>query len=263
MSTQATGSTDLNWLPSDAEEQLSLGFRIISNAYKTRVQSLEAESRALKHQLDDKLVALTALQKKHSSLEVEMIEMQQRAAQLTEENKQLICTVRKLQKDIQRLESLKQAVLHSIQSEERDDDSRSASQLYLSGEYLQTAAPLTMQDINGEPATSNDPYSRFTRNQDLGVPQTPDVSSAMGLSTPSCGLKADESSEVDSRGKAFFRQCRTKLGADAFQKFLGLVKKLNGCSLRERETIMEAIRDIHGTENADLFEEFKILTERK
>eukprot|EP00923_Selenidium_pygospionis_P029466 GHVN01052564.1.p3 GENE.GHVN01052564.1~~GHVN01052564.1.p3 ORF type:complete len:198 (-),score=26.37 GHVN01052564.1:1625-2218(-) len=180
-SCSSTGSTDLNWLPSDAEEQLSLGFRIISNAYKTRVQSLEAESRGLKHQLEDKANALTALQKKHSSLEVEMIEIHQRASQLGEENKSLINTVKKLHRDIQRLESLKQAVLNSIQSEERDDESR----MYLTGDYLQTAAPLTMQDLNGE--HSADAYTRFTRHQDLGFPSTPDVSNKLGISSSSVG----------------------------------------------------------------------------
>eukprot|EP01068_Selenidium_serpulae_P010236 Selendium_serpulae@DN5411_c1_g1_i7.p1 len=199
MSNTTNGSTDLNWLPSDAEEQLSLGFRIISNAYKTRVQALEGESRGLKHQLDEKITALTALQKKHSSLEVELIEMQTRTQQLGEENKQLICTVKKLHKDIQRLECLKQAVLNSIQDEERCGDD---PKLYLTSEYLQTAAPLTMSDMGGS-STVEDPYTRFTRSsKDLVVPQTPvmvpqtpDVASVLGLSTP-CGTREEEQSAV-------------------------------------------------------------------
>eukprot|EP01066_Platyproteum_vivax_P010902 Platyproteum_vivax@DN4911_c0_g1_i1.p1 len=140
MSNVAT--TDLSWLPSDAEEQLSLGFRIISNAYKHRVQALEAENKTVKYQVDEKTQQLAALQKKHGSLEVELIEVHQRANQLSEENKTLLLTSRKLQRDIQRLESLKQAVLSSIQSDTPEDDSK----VYYSDDYVSHRAPLTMQE---------------------------------------------------------------------------------------------------------------------
>eukprot|EP01066_Platyproteum_vivax_P009821 Platyproteum_vivax@DN4354_c0_g1_i2.p1 len=134
---------DLSWLPTDTEEQLSLGFRIISNAYKHRVNSLEAENRSMKGQLDEKTTQLAGFQKRLSSLEVELIESHQRANQLFEENKNLIQTTRKLQTNIQRLESLKQAVLSSIQGDAMDDETK----VYNTSDFLQTTAPLSMQDV--------------------------------------------------------------------------------------------------------------------
>ncbi|SBS83740.1 conserved Plasmodium protein, unknown function [Plasmodium malariae] len=117
------GTTDLSWLPSDADEQLALGFKIVTNAYKTRVTSQEAEIRSLKGQLTEKLEQLSSIQKKYSNLEVQLIESTQRGNQLADENKQLITTIKKLNRDIDRLENLKKAVLNSIQEEHEVEDS--------------------------------------------------------------------------------------------------------------------------------------------
>ncbi|KYF45428.1 hypothetical protein TGARI_265420A [Toxoplasma gondii ARI] len=94
--TASSSGTDLSWLPSDAEEQLALGFRIVSNAYKTRVHTQEAEIRSLKAQVAEKNEQYGALQKKHSSLEVQLIESTQRGNQLAEENRQLVATIKKV-----------------------------------------------------------------------------------------------------------------------------------------------------------------------
>eukprot|EP00920_Eleutheroschizon_duboscqi_P019026 GHVT01045151.1.p1 GENE.GHVT01045151.1~~GHVT01045151.1.p1 ORF type:complete len:176 (-),score=41.94 GHVT01045151.1:1484-2011(-) len=116
------GAADLSWLPSDSEEQLALGFRIVSNAYRTRVAAQEGEIRSLKAQNAEKSEQVQSLQKKNSGLEVQLIEATQRGNQLADENKQLIATIKKLHKDINRLESLKKAVLNSIQEDHGGSD---------------------------------------------------------------------------------------------------------------------------------------------
>merc|ERR1719359_223864 len=60
---------------------------------------------------------MTALQKKNSALEVELVESHQRSQQLAEENQELFKTVGSLRKQIGRLEHLKAAVLSSIQDD--------------------------------------------------------------------------------------------------------------------------------------------------
>eukprot|EP01066_Platyproteum_vivax_P015060 Platyproteum_vivax@DN669_c0_g1_i1.p1 len=161
---------DLSWLPSDAEEQLSLGFRIISNAYKNRVHSLEAECRNLKQQMEEKHAQYTAIHKKNSLLEVELIESHQRANQLAEENKNLIFSSKKLHRDIHRLESLKQAVLSSIQGDMPDEDTKA----YSSIDHLHQSAPLTMQEITGD-VPASDPFMKFTQSPDLTTTAVPEV----------------------------------------------------------------------------------------
>eukprot|EP00920_Eleutheroschizon_duboscqi_P019027 GHVT01045152.1.p1 GENE.GHVT01045152.1~~GHVT01045152.1.p1 ORF type:complete len:209 (-),score=37.90 GHVT01045152.1:1484-2110(-) len=103
-------------------EQLALGFRIVSNAYRTRVAAQEGEIRSLKAQNAEKSEQVQSLQKKNSGLEVQLIEATQRGNQLADENKQLIATIKKLHKDINRLESLKKAVLNSIQEDHGGSD---------------------------------------------------------------------------------------------------------------------------------------------
>ena len=62
---------------------------------------------------------MTVLQKKNSSLEVELIEAHQRTQQLGEENKELFRTVQALKKQIARLEDLKKALMHSLNDVEQ------------------------------------------------------------------------------------------------------------------------------------------------
>lgn len=232
-------STDLSWLPSDAEEQLALAFRIISNAYKTRVQSLEAENKVLRHQLEEKQTQLLGVQKKLSNCEVSCIEGHHRQTQLSEENKNLISAVKKLQKDIQRLESLKQAVLNSIHDGDREEDT--SGKLYLSGDYFQTAAPITMQEISGD-SPGSDAFSRFTRgNQDFQM-QNQSSPGSVGV--------------VD--GKHFFKTARSRLTYEQFNRFLNEIKKLNAHQQTRDETLDHSL-EIFGDNHHELYEEFKQL----
>lgn len=120
-----------------SSEQLALGLRIVSNAYKSRVQGLDNEIRVLKAQnaergeqvclpnllqrcrrgetsfgvhemitcirlhLRSVRIQVAVLQKKCSALEVQLIEQTQRGNQLVEENKQLLATTRKVRSTLE------------------------------------------------------------------------------------------------------------------------------------------------------------------
>ncbi|CBZ50910.1 hypothetical protein NCLIV_039850 [Neospora caninum Liverpool] len=211
--TASTAGTDLSWLPSDAEEQLALGFRIVSNAYKTRYG---------------------VLQKKHSSLEVQLIESTQRGNQLAEENKQLVATIKKLHRDILRLESLKKAVLNSIQEDHSDAD-ESSHKYYAPEDMLQTAAPRTMSEINGV--------------DDMGTAFLSKLNSAEG---PFLAAPNPSTGTVNAR---------SRMSYENFNLFLANIKKLNSHQQDREETLRNAQR-LFGEGNRDLFEEFKVMINR-
>merc|ERR1719350_508708 len=108
-------------LPQDHEDQLQLGVRIITSAFQNKMNSLEQEIRGLRLTCEEQRSNVTGLQKKNSSLEVELVESHQRAQQLAEENKELFKTVGNLRKQISRLENLKQAVMSSIQDDQAQE----------------------------------------------------------------------------------------------------------------------------------------------
>merc|ERR1711865_411795 len=114
-------------------------------AFQGSKTKLESEIRGLKLQEEEQREKLSALQKKNSSLEVELVESHQRSQQLAEENKELFKTVGSLRKQIGRLEHLKAAVMSSIQDDAEKEAEIGDTRGFMTDEYLQSATPLTTQ----------------------------------------------------------------------------------------------------------------------
>ncbi|GFE52763.1 hypothetical protein BaOVIS_001670 [Babesia ovis] len=238
-------SLDLSWLPSDADEQLALGFRIISNAYKTRVTSLEAEIRTVRAAAAEKAEHLAAFQKKYSSLEVQLIECTQRGNQLAEENRNLVATIKKLQRDIDRLESLKRAVLHSIQEDRGDADQD--YKYYSTDDMLHSTAPRTMIELSG--ADSMDTFMKRFK----GKPQY----SGTANTTPTTKLNCnDDKGTVD--GRNFVNMARATLTAEDLNAVVGIIRKFNA-QMQTKEEALANAQNLLGETNPKLFEEFKQL----
>eukprot|EP00922_Rhytidocystis_sp_ex-Travisia-forbesii_P023738 GHVS01034817.1.p1 GENE.GHVS01034817.1~~GHVS01034817.1.p1 ORF type:complete len:259 (+),score=41.49 GHVS01034817.1:1016-1792(+) len=251
-SSGAVANADLSWLPSDSDEQLALSFRIISNAYRTRVNTLEADSRAAKAQLNDKIEQLTSSQKKTSALEVQLIECTQRANQLAEENRQLVATVKKLQKDNYRLECLKKAVMNSIQDDRPvDNDNKAYSS---ADDLLQRSAPRTMQELNN---TNQDYLSSPWIASVLNSSGTSDTPPQPANNTSSTLLVSTDGSRVVD-GKAFFRAARAVLSSDQFNAFLTNIKKLNQQRITRDEAVKQA-QIIFGESGSELYKDFKAM----
>merc|ERR1719324_2337501 len=104
---------------------------------------MESEVRALKLQNEEQRTNVSALQKKNSALEVELVESHQRSQQLAEENKELFKTVGSLRKQIGRLEHLKAAVMSSIQDDHEKEAEMGDTKAFLSDQYVRDATPLT------------------------------------------------------------------------------------------------------------------------
>merc|ERR1719316_1886494 len=112
------------------------------------MQSLEQEIRGLRLTCEEQREKLTALQKKNSTLEVELVESHQRSQQLAEENKELFKTVGSLRKQIGRLEHLKAAVMSSIQDDAEKEAELGDTRALMSEEYLRSATPLTAGGVS-------------------------------------------------------------------------------------------------------------------
>lgn len=240
------GTADLSWLPGDTDEQLALGLRIVSNAYKGRVQTQDNEIRQLKAQCMERGEQVSLLQKKCSALEVQLIEQTQRGNQLVEENKQLLATTRKLQKDIQRLENLKKAVLTSIQEDRPDGDDPSpfpVSEAAFQTTARRTATELGVIDDVGLKGLRLD----FRRG-----------SAAPGTGTV---LTTHDDNSANADGRAFFRAARSRLSFETFNAFLASIKRLNNQQQDREETLRTAER-LFGEAHADLYEDFRALLTR-
>mmetsp|Transcript_16531 Transcript_16531/g.40923 ORF Transcript_16531/g.40923 Transcript_16531/m.40923 type:complete len:249 (+) Transcript_16531:131-877(+) len=241
---------EMTWLPEQHEEQLQLGFRIIDNAFKNKIHSLEQEIRALRLTNEEKTQQVTVLQKKNSSLEVELIESHQRTQQLSEENKELFRTVQALKKQVSRLDDLKKTLMASL-SDVEQQAVEDASSLLMSEEYLRSAVPLTAASVTGVPyprqADAPSPQGNALRGSATSLGGGGDA----GLGSPGAGVD----------GKQFFRNARARLSYEAFNSFLANIKRLNNHQQTRDETLDEAQR-IFGSEHADLYREFVQLLNR-
>ncbi|EAN30583.2 uncharacterized protein TpMuguga_03g00742 [Theileria parva strain Muguga] len=230
---------DLSWLPPDADEQLALGFRVVSNAYKTRVSGLESEIRSLKSALSEKSDHLNALQNKYNGLEEQLVQVNQRGNQLFEENKNLLNTVKKLQKDLDRLENLKKVVLSSFQDEMKDFDG--GTNRYYSDDMPSALPPNPVADLN-----TNDGADGFLKGLNF-----------TGASRPSQGNPPSVSYRNTVDGRQFFKNAKTLLSPEDFSNFLSTIKKFNAQIMTREETLSHA-RQVFG-DHSKAFEEFKQL----
>jgi len=244
-------------LPQDHEDQMQLGIRIIQTAYQNKVASMEQEIRGLRLTTEEQRANMTALQKKNSALEVELVESHQRAQQLAEENKELFKTVGSLRKQIGRLEHLKSAVLSSIQDDAEKEAEIGDTRATLSEDYLRSATPLTAgaMGFGGLPQLGSQVnYSSFGAPAPLQAPLSP--------KPPGFGGGGGGSPNAPVDGKAFFRQVRAVVTHEAFNQFLQSIKRLNNQQQTREETLDEA-RRLFGPQNQALYADFESLLNRQ
>ncbi|KAL9407916.1 hypothetical protein AB3S75_046454 [Citrus x aurantiifolia] len=112
----------LQVLPSDPFEQLDVARKITSIAISTRVSDLESEHSALRAQLAEKDSRIAELQSQiesiYSSLSDKLAQAQADKERLSKENEALTNTVRKLQRDISKLEVFRKTLMQSLREDE-------------------------------------------------------------------------------------------------------------------------------------------------
>jgi len=247
-------------MPQDHEDQLSLGMRICQTAYANKQAAMEQEIRGLRLTCEEQKANVASLQKKNSSLEVELVESHQRSQQLAEENKELFKTVGSLRKQIGRLEHLKAAVLSSIQDDHEKEAEMGDTRALMSEQYIVSATPLTSAGLGYGQQQNNRQPSPSPAAQNFGGGGYGGGGAGNSFQQPQAKEPDPVSPQID--GKAFFRAARGKLSSEAFNHFLASIKRLNNQQQTREETLDEA-RRLFGPENPDLYADFENLLNRQ
>ncbi|KAL8161928.1 hypothetical protein V2J09_013417 [Rumex salicifolius] len=115
----------LQVLPSDPFTQLDVARRITSLALATRVSALESEAADLRHHLSDKDQIIDDLRSRIESLDTALSDAtdklaaaQQEKEELLQEKAHLSNTVRKLNRDVSKLEVFRKTLMQSLQEDE-------------------------------------------------------------------------------------------------------------------------------------------------
>lgn len=115
----------LGVLPADPYEQLELARRITSIAVGSRVSKLEADAAKLKTKITEKDQTIYGLEEKINQLEKALNETDERLshsleeqAKLTHEKSVLAANVKKLNRDVAKLETFKKTLMQSLQEED-------------------------------------------------------------------------------------------------------------------------------------------------
>ena len=155
----------------------------------------------------------------------------------------LIQTVKKLNRDVAKLESFKRHLLQTLQDEEDSKDSMNlgidlASDRMISNVLSSASSPI----VGGSQMPTMTPANN-------GASPEAKAGGSPGAGTP----------KVD--GKEFFRNARSRLGYDDFSQFLQNIKELNAGRQTREETLNKA-QEIFKSQNADLYKTFEGLLSR-
>ncbi|XP_022138312.1 uncharacterized protein At4g15545 isoform X2 [Momordica charantia] len=148
----------LQVLPSDPFEQLDVARKITSIALSTRVSALESESSALHAQISEKDALIADLQSQIDSLDAALSEKADELARvdraketLLEENASLSNTVKKLNRDVSKLEVFRKTLMQSLREDENSTGGSEAVAQIQSQESL-PSAPQIVDDLTLPPS---------------------------------------------------------------------------------------------------------------
>ncbi|XP_050218082.1 uncharacterized protein At4g15545 isoform X2 [Mercurialis annua] len=176
----------LEVLPSDPFEQLDVARKITSIALSTRVSSLESESSALRSQLAEKDHLIAELQSHIDSLDASLSDTADKLAgaeadkeNLLNENASLSNTVKKLQRDVSKLEVFRKTLMKSLQDEEEG-----------SAGAVPIAKPTPSDDTLTQPSRTSSMRSQFSEmgnslaeDREVEAPSRPGISHGVLLAS--------------------------------------------------------------------------------
>ncbi|KAK2646720.1 hypothetical protein Ddye_021915 [Dipteronia dyeriana] len=126
----------LEVLPSDPFEQLDVARKITSIALATRVSSLESERSALRTNLAEKDAVIADLQAQIESLDSSLSDSAEKLSQahndkenLIKDNASLTNTVKKLQRDVAKLEVFRKTLMKSLQEDDETTPQTGSQQI--------------------------------------------------------------------------------------------------------------------------------------
>ncbi|XAR57153.1 hypothetical protein NMG60_11025193 [Bertholletia excelsa] len=151
----------LEVLPSDPFEQLDVARKITSIALSTRVSALESEAAALRRSLADRDSIVADLRTHVESLDAalsvigdKLVAADQEKERLLSENAQLSSTVKKLNRDVSKLEIFKKTLMRSLQE---DEDSSAGGTSLVVAPHISSHESLSSPSVAGDDDTTMPP----------------------------------------------------------------------------------------------------------
>lgn len=201
---------------------------------------------------------------------------QEERHKLHAEKSALIETVKRLNRDVSKLEGFKRHLLQSLQEEEQGNrlEAPTTAEVELAGERLVSSVLNSVDDVVPKASSTNlltmrSPVLNGHIGGGTGVlgPGLPTsrISTPSFCSDPPGGIcspgafSANSPQRID--GKEFFRQARGRLPYEQFSQFLQNIKELNH-GRQTREDTLRRAREIFGITNIDLYNSFEGLLSR-
>jgi len=247
---------------------------VLRHAFRKKVKELETDNANMRQFGKEKQNQVVMLEQKVSSLETVVDDMTRRAKELAADNARVAAerdslaeNVKKLTKDMKKLDQFKRSILNTIETDDTKPDSV-ASNVH---DQFNMGAPaaLPMPPVS-QPASqaSMSPPRGHTNADDLiaqidrsieGGSRFPDIGGNAGSGSFG-GLDANaQAAQVD--GKEFFKRARHRLSFQQFNEFPANIKKLNS-HLQTRDETLDKANEIFGPENQDLHIAFTSLLSR-
>ena len=261
-------------LPDDPSDQLELAHRIANLAFVSKVQQLERENANLREQNADVKMKTKQLERKVLNLESRLAEAADKAVLAMEERDKLhaektalINTVKKLNREVAKLDNFKRNLMQTLQDEDDPVGAGDASGDRLRLGVLSTATAGMSKSVGGSARvpTQRARPARPRAARRIGgggsAASTPARSLRGGVREPGrlrprrsggggSGLGSAASSpagvanKVD--GKEFFRRARARLSYENFSQFLQNIKELNAHKQTRAETLARGGGDLRG-----------------
>lgn len=288
-------------LPADPFDQLEIARKITALAVTSRVEQLEAEAADFRQQLAEKDMVISSLQERVGQLQQALQQCTNRLssaldeqAKVTTEKNSLVGAMKKLNRDVAKLEAFKKTLMLSLKEDDEtqshvSDDKHSTNRLWALDSSLSSLSSL--EDLTPQLTTSGSPKRQTAQSaatsprgrsgagtfkaqstkssprwQSLGegrfsLPQSLPTShhSTAPNSPPRAGSHPAWTPRVDA--KEFFRQVRSRLSYEQFSAFLANIKELNAHKQTREETLKKA-DEIFGPNNKDLLIAFDGLLSR-
>merc|ERR1711998_226 len=115
----------LSSLPADAEQQLEVGLHVLRHAFRKKVKELETDNANMRQFGKEKQNQVVMLEQKVASLESVVDEMTRRAKELAAENARIAAerdalgeNVKKLTRDMKKLDHFKRSILNTIETDD-------------------------------------------------------------------------------------------------------------------------------------------------
>jgi len=250
----------LSSLPADAEQQLEVGLHVLRHAFRKKVKELETDNANMRQFGKEKQNQVIMLEQKVASLESVVDDMTRRAKELAAENARIAAerdalgeNVKKLTRDMKKLDHFKRSILNTIETDDTSVPGSAAAAMA----FDPTPSFSPPRDSAMAPDDLMRQIDRSIVNSGGMAAGAP--SPAMGMGLPDISAGVDAAAQLD--GKEFFKRARHRLSFQQFNEFLANIKKLNSHVQTRDETLQKA-SEIFGPENQDLMEAFQALLSR-